>query len=146
MPGAQVAFDAMSDRTPSQLGPNSWLVDEMYEQFLADPAAVSESWQEFFADYQRGPIASPAAVATPAADVGTTPIEEEPPGEEEPPHLPRPTHPTGVQPRWRWTDGTDYVGYPTDYTAYVTTGGLTTRKGLALRARATRQLARAAHL
>ena len=35
------------------LGPNAWLVDEMYEQFLADPGSVSESWQDFFADYQR---------------------------------------------------------------------------------------------
>ncbi len=35
------------------LGPNAWLVDEMYEQYLANPSSVSESWQEFFADYQR---------------------------------------------------------------------------------------------
>ncbi|MGI8710239.1 MAG: multifunctional oxoglutarate decarboxylase/oxoglutarate dehydrogenase thiamine pyrophosphate-binding subunit/dihydrolipoyllysine-residue succinyltransferase subunit [Acidimicrobiales bacterium] len=40
--------------TPTDaLGPNAWLVDEMYEQYLADPKAVSESWQDFFADYQR---------------------------------------------------------------------------------------------
>ncbi len=35
------------------LGPNAWLVDEMYEQYLQDPGAVSESWRDFFADYQR---------------------------------------------------------------------------------------------
>ncbi|HWJ98685.1 MAG TPA: 2-oxo acid dehydrogenase subunit E2, partial [Acidimicrobiales bacterium] len=35
------------------LGPNAWLVDEMYEQYLENPAAVSESWRDFFADYQR---------------------------------------------------------------------------------------------
>ena len=35
------------------LGPNAWLVDEMYEQYLADPGSVSESWRDFFADYQR---------------------------------------------------------------------------------------------
>ncbi|HEX2578496.1 MAG TPA: 2-oxo acid dehydrogenase subunit E2, partial [Aquihabitans sp.] len=35
------------------LGPNAWLVDEMYEQFLDDPGSVSESWRDFFADYQR---------------------------------------------------------------------------------------------
>src|ERR1019366_10678357 len=33
------------------LGPNAWLVDEMYDQYLEDPNAVSESWREFFADY-----------------------------------------------------------------------------------------------
>ncbi|MEO6987082.1 MAG: multifunctional oxoglutarate decarboxylase/oxoglutarate dehydrogenase thiamine pyrophosphate-binding subunit/dihydrolipoyllysine-residue succinyltransferase subunit [Aquihabitans sp.] len=35
------------------LGPNAWLVDEMYEQYLSDPGSVSESWRDFFADYQR---------------------------------------------------------------------------------------------
>ncbi|MCU1496997.1 MAG: sucA, partial [Acidimicrobiales bacterium] len=35
------------------LGPNAWLVDEMYEQFLANPGSVSDSWRDFFADYQR---------------------------------------------------------------------------------------------
>jgi 2-oxoglutarate decarboxylase len=35
------------------LGPNAWLVDEMYEQYLDDPSSVSESWRDFFADYQR---------------------------------------------------------------------------------------------
>jgi multifunctional 2-oxoglutarate metabolism enzyme len=35
------------------LGPNAWLVDEMYEQYLDDPSSVSESWQEFFTDYRR---------------------------------------------------------------------------------------------
>src|SRR5207302_801729 len=32
--------------------PNAWLVDEMYERYRADPASVSESWQDFFADYE----------------------------------------------------------------------------------------------
>jgi 2-oxoglutarate decarboxylase len=38
----------------------------MYEQFVADPATVSESWQEFFADYQsQAPsVAAAAAVST----------------------------------------------------------------------------------
>ena len=37
--------------TYGAFGPNEWLVDEMYEQFLNDPGSVSPSWQEFFADY-----------------------------------------------------------------------------------------------
>jgi 2-oxoglutarate dehydrogenase E1 component len=38
----------------------------MYEQFVADPATVSESWQEFFADYQSQTpsVAAAAAVST----------------------------------------------------------------------------------
>ena len=55
--------------TPTdQLGPNAWLVDEKYEQYLEDPKSVSESWQDFFADYQRDSdvTASVAAPALPA--------------------------------------------------------------------------------
>ncbi|MGQ0616490.1 MAG: multifunctional oxoglutarate decarboxylase/oxoglutarate dehydrogenase thiamine pyrophosphate-binding subunit/dihydrolipoyllysine-residue succinyltransferase subunit [Acidimicrobiia bacterium] len=39
--------------TTKALGPNEWLVDEMYEQFVADPSSVSQSWRDFFADYRR---------------------------------------------------------------------------------------------
>ena len=33
-------------------GPNAWLVEDMYDRYLADPTSVSESWREFFADYR----------------------------------------------------------------------------------------------
>jgi len=33
-------------------GANSWLVEEMYEQYRIDPASVSSPWQEFFSDYR----------------------------------------------------------------------------------------------
>ncbi|HET9058686.1 MAG TPA: multifunctional oxoglutarate decarboxylase/oxoglutarate dehydrogenase thiamine pyrophosphate-binding subunit/dihydrolipoyllysine-residue succinyltransferase subunit [Acidimicrobiales bacterium] len=39
---------------PEALGPNAWLVDEMFDQFRRDPTSVSESWQEFFAGYRPG--------------------------------------------------------------------------------------------
>ncbi|HEX7660199.1 MAG TPA: multifunctional oxoglutarate decarboxylase/oxoglutarate dehydrogenase thiamine pyrophosphate-binding subunit/dihydrolipoyllysine-residue succinyltransferase subunit [Pseudonocardiaceae bacterium] len=42
----------MSSSTASQFGPNEWLVEEMYEQFLADPTSVDPAWHEFFADYK----------------------------------------------------------------------------------------------
>ena len=44
----------MPEESPSTFGPNAWLVDEMYDQYKADPSSVSESWQEFFADYKQG--------------------------------------------------------------------------------------------
>nr|HMS90511.1 hypothetical protein [Acidimicrobiales bacterium] len=67
----------MADKPSStdSLGPNAWLVDEMYERYLADPGAVSESWRDFFADYQRDSdvIASAPDVALPATGrVGDT--------------------------------------------------------------------------
>jgi len=37
-------------------GPNEWLVDEMYEKYLADPASVDKAWWDFFSDY--APLAS----------------------------------------------------------------------------------------
>jgi 2-oxoglutarate decarboxylase len=43
----------VSSSTPaSQFGPNEWLVEEMYEQFLSDPSSVDAAWHDFFADYE----------------------------------------------------------------------------------------------
>ncbi len=51
-------------------GANSWLVDEMYEHYRADPTAVSDAWQEFFSDYKTTSVA-----AQPLVDVPTvTPV------------------------------------------------------------------------
>lgn len=33
-------------------GSNEWLVDEMYERYLADPNSVEANWQEFFSGYK----------------------------------------------------------------------------------------------
>ncbi|MEJ2868810.1 multifunctional oxoglutarate decarboxylase/oxoglutarate dehydrogenase thiamine pyrophosphate-binding subunit/dihydrolipoyllysine-residue succinyltransferase subunit [Actinomycetospora sp. OC33-EN08] len=42
----------MSTSSPAaQFGPNEWLVDEMYQRYLADPDSVDAAWHEFFADY-----------------------------------------------------------------------------------------------
>ena len=48
------------------LGPNAWLVDEMYEQYVHDAQSVSPTWQDFFADYR--PLGAPAP-ATPSTTV-----------------------------------------------------------------------------
>ncbi|MEE9416373.1 MAG: multifunctional oxoglutarate decarboxylase/oxoglutarate dehydrogenase thiamine pyrophosphate-binding subunit/dihydrolipoyllysine-residue succinyltransferase subunit [Acidimicrobiales bacterium] len=47
----------------SAVGQNAWLVDEMYQQYLANADSVSPSWQEFFADY--GPRPNGAVGSTP---------------------------------------------------------------------------------
>ncbi len=56
------------DARRSAFGPNDWLLDEMYRAYLADPASVGESWQEFFADYRppAGRTVAPVAVAATA--------------------------------------------------------------------------------
>ena len=54
-------------------GPNEWLVDEIYQQFLADRSSVDPAWWEFFEGYappEYSPLASqpaPAPAASPAA-------------------------------------------------------------------------------
>ena len=48
-------------------GPNTWLVEELYRQYVTDPDSVSELWREFFEDYSprsgdgRGPAPRPGA-------------------------------------------------------------------------------------
>ncbi|MEY4159267.1 MAG: putative 2-oxoglutarate dehydrogenase component [Actinomycetota bacterium] len=56
-------------------GTNSWLVDEMYEQYRIDPTSVADTWREFFSDYTPGHAGSvPGVVAAPPSTVtnGTT--------------------------------------------------------------------------
>ncbi|WP_233495709.1 multifunctional oxoglutarate decarboxylase/oxoglutarate dehydrogenase thiamine pyrophosphate-binding subunit/dihydrolipoyllysine-residue succinyltransferase subunit [Geodermatophilus sp. TF02-6] len=67
--------------TPSSalagFGTNEWLVEEMYQQYLADPASVDQAWHEFFADYRPGsPVAASDDRDAPAAD-GASPAPEE---------------------------------------------------------------------
>ncbi|CAL9333466.1 Multifunctional 2-oxoglutarate metabolism enzyme [Actinosynnema sp. ALI-1.44] len=62
----------MSSSSPaSQFGPNEWLVEEMYEQFLADPSSVDPAWHDFFADYKSTQRSGNGA-ATAAASTTTT--------------------------------------------------------------------------
>jgi len=64
-------------------GTNEWLVEEMYQQYQADPSSVDHAWHEFFADYRPGspvdggvrdnaPAPGPAAEPAPAAKPAKT--------------------------------------------------------------------------
>ncbi|MBW1597176.1 multifunctional oxoglutarate decarboxylase/oxoglutarate dehydrogenase thiamine pyrophosphate-binding subunit/dihydrolipoyllysine-residue succinyltransferase subunit [Streptomyces sp. JJ38] len=72
--------DGQSKSPATGFGPNEWLVDEIYQQYLQDPHSVDRAWWDFFADYKPGKTTSgepqtPAAAAptqarpAPAADV-----------------------------------------------------------------------------
>ena len=50
-----------------QFGPNSWLIEEMYRQFTEDPSSVSETWRDFFKDYQPSTGDGQAADPAPAS-------------------------------------------------------------------------------
>ena len=53
----------MSAKSDSEMGINSWLEDELYQQYLRDRSTVDESWKEVFAEAKTG---NGAAVAVPA--------------------------------------------------------------------------------
>src|SRR6201996_326375 len=42
----------------ADFGTNEWLVDELYQRYLADPGSVDKAWWSFFADYR--PVRSSA--------------------------------------------------------------------------------------
>ena len=55
----------------TDFGPNEWLVDELYQRYLADPGSVDMAWWNFFADYSPPTGAPPAASdAAPASRPG----------------------------------------------------------------------------
>ncbi len=52
-------------------GANEWLVEDMYERYLADPNSVDAAWHDFFADYRvRGSAADPGAFDADATGSG----------------------------------------------------------------------------
>ncbi|MFF4831869.1 multifunctional oxoglutarate decarboxylase/oxoglutarate dehydrogenase thiamine pyrophosphate-binding subunit/dihydrolipoyllysine-residue succinyltransferase subunit [Streptomyces sp. NPDC001315] len=59
--------DQAGKNPAAAFGPNEWLVDEIYQQYLQDPNSVDRAWWDFFADYKPGAATSPAPAATAAA-------------------------------------------------------------------------------
>ncbi|MEH0846200.1 hypothetical protein V6U81_27855, partial [Micromonospora sp. CPCC 205711] len=62
-------------------GPNEWIVEEMYQRYLADPSSVDSAWHDFFADYRPAPGAAPARPAEEKAPA--KPAAPEPAGQQE---------------------------------------------------------------
>nr|GID89140.1 alpha-ketoglutarate decarboxylase [Actinoplanes derwentensis] len=61
---AAVSTQQTSQDNPlADFGPNEWIVDEMYQRYLADPTSVDPAWHDFFADYK--PAAAQGSIATP---------------------------------------------------------------------------------
>jgi 2-oxoglutarate decarboxylase len=72
-----------SSSPASQFGPNEWLVEEMYEQFLADPSSVDPAWHDFFADYKPTQQRTQTTAATSTATGQTKTVTRiEPPAPE----------------------------------------------------------------
>jgi 2-oxoglutarate decarboxylase len=58
---AQSSTSTESSSVASDFGANEWLVEDMYERYLADPGSVDAAWHDFFADYRPSPAGAPAA-------------------------------------------------------------------------------------
>ncbi|MEU6811278.1 multifunctional oxoglutarate decarboxylase/oxoglutarate dehydrogenase thiamine pyrophosphate-binding subunit/dihydrolipoyllysine-residue succinyltransferase subunit [Streptomyces sp. NPDC046831] len=73
-PGGAPTTDDQAGKNPAAaFGPNEWLVDEIYQQYLQDPNSVDRAWWDFFADYKPGAAASaPAGTAAAGAAETTT--------------------------------------------------------------------------
>ncbi len=78
--------DGQGKNPASGFGPNEWLVDEIYQQYLQDPNSVDRAWWDFFADYKPGTdtgsaVATPppTGTAAPAAPTPATPPTPTPP-------------------------------------------------------------------
>jgi len=56
----------------AEFGTNVWLVDEIYQQYLADPKSVDQVWVDFFADYD--PAASTPTASTLAGPTAPAPV------------------------------------------------------------------------
>ncbi|MFF1295965.1 hypothetical protein, partial [Streptomyces sp. NPDC058296] len=63
--------DQAGKNPAAAFGPNEWLVDEIYQQYLQDPNSVDRAWWDFFADYKPGTEVTPVTQA--ATQVGPTP-------------------------------------------------------------------------
>jgi 2-oxoglutarate dehydrogenase E1 component len=84
----------------AQFGPNQWLVDELYQQYLADPDSVDPAWHGFFEDYRPGEVpGGRAAVPPPPPDAGAVRLEPAPtPAAPVAPAAPTPAPPAPTAP------------------------------------------------
>jgi 2-oxoglutarate dehydrogenase E1 component len=80
-------------------GPNEWLVDELYQQYLQDKNSVDKAWWDFFADYK--PLDSVAAGANGSTTATTATTSEgngrQTAGERTPTPAPAPPTADGAQ-------------------------------------------------
>jgi multifunctional 2-oxoglutarate metabolism enzyme len=61
-----------ASRANADFGANEWLVDELYQRYLADPGSVDRAWWSFFADYRPSrPGIAPAPGTAPQAQQET---------------------------------------------------------------------------
>jgi 2-oxoglutarate decarboxylase len=85
-------------RSREEFGPNTWLVEELYRQYVTDPESVSELWRDFFEDYR--PRTGDGRVPTRPAESREAPPPRPVPARPEPdrPEPAGPQPPEGAEP------------------------------------------------
>ena len=79
-------------------GPNEWIVEDMYQRYLSDPASVDPAWHEFFADYQPTPERAAGTVETSVPTTGRPAPSEDGKRAVPPPAAARPAQPPTPKP------------------------------------------------
>ena len=100
----------------TDFGANEWLVEELYQRYLADPGSVDRAWWSFFADYQpalsngTGPqpvitaqartsaVAAPPVAPAPQVPQAKAPAPPAPPAPAAPAAQPAPAPPAAAAP------------------------------------------------
>ena len=70
---SQLTGTSTDDGTSGEFGANEWLVDELYEQYVADKNSVDKSWWPVLESYRShvsGGSGAPAESVTPPAAAG----------------------------------------------------------------------------
>ncbi|MCY7326662.1 MAG: hypothetical protein LH605_11105, partial [Microbacteriaceae bacterium] len=67
---SQVTGLVPEDSSSGEFGANEWLVDEMYERYIADKNSVDESWWPILESYHRADVTAPAPTGSVEAAEG----------------------------------------------------------------------------
>src|SRR5215467_14577070 len=94
------APESQAGTTGTDFGANEWLVDELYQRYLADPSSVAMEWWNFFADYKppAGSSAQSASAAPPQGRQAPGPAMQAAPAPASPVPGPAGPAPSGAAP------------------------------------------------
>ena len=73
MPDSSSSTATSSTGEDTDFGANDWLLEEMYEQYSADPNSVDQAWATYFAEHGAPGAAAPAQPQRPASTSGPRP-------------------------------------------------------------------------
>jgi multifunctional 2-oxoglutarate metabolism enzyme len=77
-PSTDIESPPNGSASRADFGPNQWLVDELYQRYLADPGSVDRAWWSFFADYQPQPDVAGSQSSQPASGTANRPAAGQP--------------------------------------------------------------------